>query len=136
MAADVLELNNASARALYNGFVKGFSDSIKSVNPTEVADAEEIVVDNNPAGVDELAIGRVSLNDKTAICPKTKAKLQLFQLDNVQRRSVHDTLLKMAGVQYEKFIQELEARFKQKMQKQEGKEYAVRELTRFSEWLK
>jgi len=132
MAEDILELNNASARVLYNGFVKGFSASSMSL----VADDEEIVIDNTPARADELAIGRVSFNDNTAICPKTRAKLQLFQLDDEQRRSVHDTLLEMAGIQYEKFIQELEARFKQNMQELEGKDYAVRELMRFSDWLK
>lgn len=136
VAADVLELNNASARVLYNGFVMGFSDSIMSGSPTQVADAEEIAVDNNPARADELAIGRVSLNDNSAICPKTSAKLQLFQLDDAQRVSVHDTLLEMAGIQYEKFIQELETRFKQRMHEHEDKGYAVRELLRFSNWLK
>ena len=96
MAADILELNNASSRILYNGFIKGFSSG------NIVADNEEIVVDNTPAKEDELVIGRVSLNDNTAICPKTGAKLQLFKLDDKQRRSVHDTLLEMAGIQYRK----------------------------------
>jgi len=133
MAADILELNNASARVLYNAFVTSFSDS---TGKQPLTDDQEIVIDNTPAAVDELAIGRVSLNDNTAICPKTGAKLQLFRLDDNQRRSVHDTLLEMAGIRYETFIHELEARFKQNMQEQEGKEYAVRELERFSDWLK
>lgn len=133
MAADVLELNNASARVLYNAFVKGFSRD-STLKP--VADNEEIAIDNTPAKADELVIARVLLNDNTAICPKTNAVLQLYQLDDEQRRSVHDTLLEMAGFQYEKFISELKARFKQNMQELEGKEYAVRELQRFSDWLK
>lgn len=132
MAADILELNNASARVLYNGFVKGFSLPVPVLEPNG-----ELVVNNTRAHDHELAVGRVSLNDQTAICPKTRAKLQLFQLDNEQRQSVHDTLLEMAGIQYEKFIQELEARFKQKMmQDGQGTDYAVQELMRFSDWLK
>ena len=35
---------------------------------------------------------------------------------------------KWLGLQYEKFISELKARFKQNMHDLEGKEYAVREL--------
>lgn len=130
MAADILELNDASARVLYNGFVKGFSSG------NLVVDNEEIPLDNTPANGDELALCRVSLNDNTAICPKTKAKLQLYRLDNEQRQRVHDTLLEMAGIQYEKFIQQLQVRFKQNMRELDDKEYAARELRRFSDWLK
>jgi hypothetical protein len=136
MAADILELNNASARVIYNGFVKGFAGSKVSGKPRDVSEFEEIVVDNTSAQADELVIGRVSLNDSTAICPKTKTKLQLFRLNGNQKRNVHDTLLKMAGIQYEKFISELENRFKDNMQESEGSDYAIRELSRFSDWLK
>jgi hypothetical protein len=136
MAADILELNEASARVIYNGFVKGFAGSSVSGKPRAVSEFEEIVVDNTPAAADELVISHVSLNDSTAICPKTQTKLQLFRLNSDQRRNVHETLLKMAGIQYAKFIGELEIRFKENMQESEGSDYAIRELSRFSDWLK
>lgn len=136
MAADILELNYASVRVIYNGFLKGFAGKPVSGNPRHVSEFEEIIVDNTPAEADELVISRVSLNDNTAVCPKTKTKLQLFRLNSDQRKNVHDTLLKMAGIQYEKFISELENRFKENMQESEGSDYAIRELSRFSDWLK
>jgi hypothetical protein len=136
MAADILELNEASARVIYNGFVKGFAGYSVSGKPRAVSEFEEIVVDNTPAATDELVISHVSLNDSTAICPKTQTKLQLFRLNSDQRRNVHDTLLKMAGIQYAKFIGELEIRFKENMQEPEGSDFAIQELSRFSDWLK
>jgi hypothetical protein len=136
MAADILELNEASARVIYNGFVKGFAGSSVSGKPRIVSEFEEIVVDNTPAAVDELVVSRVSLNDSTAVCPRTQTKLQLFRLNSDQRRNVHDTLLKMAGIQYAKFIAELEIRFKENMREPEGSDYAIQELSRFADWLK
>jgi hypothetical protein len=78
--------------------------------------------------------GRVTIDDKTAVCPATGAKLRLFALTEVQRRHVHDTLLQMAASQYEEFGEKLEAKGKTQ-ERSDGGDYARTQLFEFSEWL-
>ena len=75
-----------------------------------------------------LAMGRVQIDDKTALCPASGAKLRLFALAGEQRQHVHDTLLEMARIRYQEFT-------KKKKNKEEGEDYGFEELSNFSSWL-
>lgn len=136
MANDVLELNNASAKVLYNGFAKGFQDLDKGNRLTLLSDTEDLLPWNEPAKNEEIVISRVSVNETTAVCPRTGVKLRLLKLGEEERHQVHDTLLEMASSQYEEFQVKLKARHKQNMEEVEGSEYAVGKLSNFSKWLK
>lgn len=127
MASDILELDESSSNTIVDGFNKGFA--------TESTDADK------PS---RLFVGRVSVNDTTAVCPVSGAKLRLFTLPDDQRRNVHDTLLQMASSQHEEYGEKLLARRQGKsgstisgssLEARDGK-YAFTELFRFSEWLR
>jgi hypothetical protein len=134
MADDMLELNNASARIIYNGFARGFAAS-GGIGLEPIPDDAEPQVTNQLARAGELVVSRVEICKETAICPRTGAKLRLFRLSKSQRKQVHETLLTMAATQYEDFRGKLEARFGEKMDNLEGSDFAIRELSKFSRWL-
>jgi hypothetical protein len=144
MADDVLELTNSSARVLHNAFVKGFQDTLPA--PQAMIDEEEDVIEiNHPASPDDIIISRVTVDGTTAVCPRSQAKLQLFQLETSHREHVHSTLLAMAKDQFIEFQQRLVEKMKNKApskQKQQqlvddgfDADYPVRELQKFSTWL-
>jgi pentatricopeptide repeat protein len=125
MADDILEIDESSANTITEGFEKGFG-----MEPT--------------GNENRLFIGRVSVNDTTAVCPASGAKLRLFTLPEEQRRNVHNTLLQMAASQHEEYGEKLFARRQGKsgnnksnstLQARDGK-YAFTELYRFSDWLR
>jgi pentatricopeptide repeat protein len=134
MADDILELNNASARVIYNGFARGFAAS-DEIGLEPISDDAELQVTNKLAKTGELVVSRVEICKETAICPRTGAKLRLFKLTESQRKQVHETLLAMAATQYDDFRDKLEARFGGKMEDLEGSDFAIRELSKFSAWL-
>lgn len=133
MAADVLEINNSSAQVLYNAFLRGFKDVLPELNP--ILDGD-IVRDNSEASVNEVILGRVEVDETSAICPRSLAKLQLFQLDHDSRRHVEKTLLDMTKEQFILFQQKMTEKGKQKTLEQgiDG-DYAVQEMKKFVAWL-
>ena len=112
MAHDILELSESVATELEQSLRFGFS----------------------PSSDGKLFGGRVAVDSTTALCPKTGAKLRLEKLDSGQRQSVYDTLFSMAAVQQEEFM--LRKRNGHRSSKNEpDKDYAVRELTKFIDWM-
>ena len=126
MADDILEINNASAKLMFDAFSTGFQE--------KTADMD--VPCRDPAGPNELVLSRVNVNATTAMCPRTGAKLQLFQLTEGQRVDVHETLLEMARLQYEEFRVKLMAKFKDRAEVMADGAFAREQITKFSRWLK
>ena len=126
MANDILEINNASARLLADAFSLGFSETT----------ADLAVPCHDVANPNEVIVSRVMVDAKTALCPRTGAKLQLFQLTERHRLHVHDTLLEMARLQYEEFKVKLTAKFKERTETMADGGFAQEEIAKFSEWLK
>ena len=126
MADDILEINNASARLLADAFSLGFSETTSDLTVPchDIADPNDVVV------------SRVMVDAKTALCPRTGATLQLFQLTEGHRVHVHDTLLEMARLQYEEFKVKLTAKFKERTETMADGIYAQEEIAKFSNWLK
>lgn len=126
MADDILELDESSANAIIDGFNAGFGATASS-----------------PDILDRVFVGRVSVDNTTAVCPESGAKLRLVTLSNDQRRNVRDTLLEMAATQHEEYGEKLLARRQGKpsnklnitLQARNGT-YALAELSKFSDWLR
>lgn len=123
MADDLLELSEVAATNIMNGFLEGFAESNDSV------DFDGIPTISDAPTSAAIITGRVDIDDKTAKCPVSEAKLRLFALDDTQRQHVHDTLLEMAQLKYMEFT-------KKKPNSTEDKNYGFEELFHFSEWLK
>jgi pentatricopeptide repeat protein len=128
MAEDLLELTPWAARMIYNDFISGFA---VDHNQSFLEDSDNAFTWTD---LGHLSIGRVSVNETTAICPETGAKLRLFGLTANQRRSVHDTLLEMAGTQHEEFSEKLKARG-EKVKVRGDSDRARQNLLEFSTWL-
>ena len=80
------------ARRLHNSFAVGFKGCDLAKNLQAMHSLAGMFPDNEPAEDFELISSRVKVDAKTAICPKTKAKLRLIVLGNDQRKKLHDTL--------------------------------------------
>jgi hypothetical protein len=126
MASDIMELTEASALELHKAFSQSFGLSVNS--ESEKAGILEPV--NVLACADEVVVDRVVIDDTTALCPRTGAKLRLFVLDTAQRKRVHDTLLQMADAQHKEMIQK-----PGNTKHNDDEDYAIRELMKFSNWL-
>jgi hypothetical protein len=124
MAEDILELSEEAATRLAEAFLEGFSslgdDSIH---------LDDIPILSNEVASSNLLIGRVQVNDTTALCPASGTKLRLFALDETQRQHVYDTLLEMARSQHQEFTK------KQRRKNDEDEDHGFVELSRFSQWL-
>ena len=125
MADDILEINNYSAKMIADSFLVGFPEARGSLD----------VSCHDVAAPDEVVLSRVTVDSKTALCPRTGAKLQLFQLTEGHREHVHDTLLEMARLQYEEFKVKLTAKFKDRMEVMADGEFAQEQIAKFSQWL-
>lgn len=119
MADDLLEIDEVSVEALQHDFPT-LGDS--------KGDGEV------PAA--RLIARRVSIDKSTAICAETGVKLRLFTLSREQRRQVHDNLLQMAAVEHEEFFKKLQARKRKSARAQHDGTLALKELSRFSDWLR
>ena len=141
MAEDVLEISDSCATQIRNAFVRGFKhlESAKDLQavPSDctMAPVKEVAASNT------LVVCRVSVNDTSAICPRTEARLRLIHLQKDQRQHMHDTLLKMADTQFEAYDAKLEAKNNKKknnnntpMNKLDA-DFAGNELRRFAQWL-
>ena len=140
MANDVLEISNSSVRVLFNGFLRGSKDSLSSVEPL----LDDMVGCNDPASTNEMILSRVAVDETTALCPRSQAQLQLFQLDPSNREHVEKTLQSMAKDQFVEFQQKIAERTKKSGSEAKKKrppevfdpDYPVQELRNFTTWLK
>jgi hypothetical protein len=129
LAEEMLELTESAAKFMFDSFRLGFADDSDDI----VSETDEV---SQCLQLDErLLVGRVRVNDTTAVCPESGAHLRLFTLNDSQRRHVHDTLLEMASSQHEEYGQALKARGKIREQDPRNGTYAIDELSKFSEWL-
>jgi hypothetical protein len=131
MADEMLELTESAAKILFNSFQLGFTDDSIDI----VLETDDEVIPQCLELDERLLVGRVTVNDTTAVCPESGAQLRLFKLTNSQRRHVHDTLLEMAASQHEEFGETLKARGKLSETDPRDGNYAIKELSKFSEWL-
>jgi pentatricopeptide repeat protein len=142
MADDILEIKRATVQVLYNAFIRGFKDVLPSAEP--LLDDTDLLSCNDPASANELILNRVAVDDATGVCARTRAKLQLFQLDSVSRQHMEMTLQSMAKDQFVDFQQKLNGKSaigggQAKMKKPPedfDPDYPVLELRNFTKWLK
>jgi hypothetical protein len=125
MADDILELSEVAARNIMGAFLEGFSGA-----EDQLVDFNDIPTISNEPVSSGLTTGQVEVDNKTALCPASGAKLRLFALDEAQRQHVQDTLLEMARLRHQEFTK------KQKKKSEEDENHGFNELSRFSEWLK
>ena len=143
MADDLLELNVASVRVLYNAFVRGFKDSLPS-SEKPLLEGTDLSLCSELASENELILSRVAVDKTTGICTRSREKLQLFQLDSKSRHHVQETLQSMARDQFADFQQKVTDKLsksptptKQKKGAEEyNNDYPVEELQNFVKWLK
>jgi hypothetical protein len=126
MADDILEINSDCAQQLANSLYEG-------QNQEENIDLED--PNEQLAKEGELVASRVAISPETALCPRTGIRLRLIILEKLQRKQVHDGLLKMAAAQYEEFFIKLQTKHKQMKDEVLDPEYGARELSHFSQWL-
>lgn len=122
MAEDILELTEPAARIIFDSFSAGFSlDDL-------VCDGElPTILSTDESRDSPLTMGRVEIDGMTALCPVTGAKLRLIALDEDQRQHVHETLIKMAGIQFVEFTKNRKKPIEENL--------GIQELTRFSNWM-
>jgi pentatricopeptide repeat protein len=132
MAQDIMELTEAAALMIAQSFKVAFSKS---------SELESIPILHDKFSPISAMVGRVTIDDTTAICPASGSKLRLFALGEDQRKSVHDTLLEMAGIQQQNFALWKQKSPKYKNNKKQnstdtnGDNVGYQELAKFSEWL-
>jgi hypothetical protein len=147
MALDIMELSEKAAQTIYQSLQQGFlkldSNAVETSqeNSNEEDDMVAVVVPTiqelSPAaatGRDGVLLGRVTIDDSTAICPSSGAKLRLLTLDDAQRKHVHDTLLTMAKLQHQEFIKNAKKKVTNDKSGEEN-DHGLKELSRFSEWM-
>lgn len=169
MSNDILELCDQCVNQIRNAFVIGFRDRftlISNVNSNESKEQDESHINQyahmirnldkipfdchlssvqTPAENDEIVLNRVTIDDATSTCPRTNAKLRLIMLDDTQKKHMHDTLLRMADLQFVAYDAKLEAKGQKKSSKQKGNKnsngeimdenYAGKHLESFANWL-
>jgi hypothetical protein len=129
MAEDLLDITEASALELVNAF----NPKAKSSQVPKLASPSDMNED--------VLVGQVDIDNESALCPVSGAKLRLFALEESQRRHVHDTLLEFARTQQAEFAEKLKRQRKKKGQSVELKdidetgEQGFEDLSRFSDWL-
>jgi pentatricopeptide repeat protein len=142
MTGNVLTITSASARRLHNAFLKGFEGdtSVKiSSDIKEVQSLGAVRPTNERAADDELVISRVTIDDKSALCPRTGARLRLILLKSEERALFLEKLMILAETQFHDFQTSNannSSTQKKKWDVAEASNRAVRELQRFANFLK
>ena len=172
MSRDVLELDESCAAMIIEGFNVGFNYStIPSPTPGWISDISQWFqrflrstsnvkkIGSRKKNDRGIFLERVSIDNATAICAASGAKLRLLTLSKHQIRNVHDSLLQMAESEEEKFGEKgkSEAYKRKKANMKNGtvynttavtfsksymkpdakqKSHALRELSLFSNWLR
>lgn len=124
MAEDVLEVSSASARRLYNALAIGFKDEHMARNLKEMHSLAGMAHLNKSASANELVASRVTVDEKTAICPRTGATLRLIMLEQDEKSKLKLSLQELASIELVKFSKG----------KADSKR-AVEELDHFADWL-
>lgn len=120
MSKDLLELTPEAVDSVYRSFCQGFNNAI----------TDECCSIN-----DEIVVGRVKVDETSAVCTTTGARLRLFDLTQQQRGQVHERLLDMATLQHEEFSAKLQARGISTGNRVDSQS-AEENLRTFSNWLK
>jgi pentatricopeptide repeat protein len=155
LANNLLELDESSAALIMDGLNDGFNlPSPKYFAAGWVSDISRWfynLIEHHPHKQTKrrLFVQRVSIDNTTACCPETGARLRLLTLSQQQKRQVHDSLLQMATFEQEKFSDKGPSRkgSKTKVLTKEGRNeisdqdaknasYALKELSLFSDWLR
>jgi hypothetical protein len=127
---DILDILDEDAVELFNAFQSGFTSRDNYNIPRRTVPHATNAVDGWwPVGSNgmQLMVGRVDVDQISATCPSTGAKLQLRTLEEGQRTLMRDTLVEMAEAQQIDFAGG-------KKYPQDGGE-AKKELIKFEEWL-
>ena len=125
MSEDILEISSASARRLYNAFATGFEGHPMAQHLEPMHSLAGMSPNKERANKGALVASRVAVDNKTAICPVTNARLRLIVLEREQRKQLHDSLLNLSETQFVKFSG-----------KKSNLAYASSELNKFADWLK
>ena len=127
MAKDILELSKTAAEAIFRGFREGFLNSDNKYEEIPTLTRSE---ETSDLSGESLLIGRVEIDNTTALCPVSGAQLRLIALDEDQRQHVHDTLIKMAGMQYSEYTKSSKT-----PAETEDDNKGIQQLSHFSNWL-
>ena len=122
LAGNTIEITSASAKRLYNAFQRGYRDHEASRNLKSLHLLEPLKTCNDPADPEELVVSRVSVDEKSGICPRTGVQLRLINLDKEQKEKLQSGLVHLSATTYEE-------RHKEKNSKAEDS------IRRFGEWL-
>ena len=137
LAQDMMEISEDAAKIITAAFQNsGKSSTLEEDEIPFLCEEEDVSLLNRGVRAPTVNIGRVRVNDTTAICPVSKSKLRLFALNDMQREHVHDTLLEMAKIQHQEFFQR-STKGKKIAGKKENQdpEYGYKQLKLYSEWL-
>ena len=168
MSRDVLELDESCAAMIIDGFSTGFNYS-QSTTPfvtmgwmSDISQWFQRFL-QSPAKVKttdtknsrRIFLERVSIDNTTAMCSSSGAKLRLLTLSKQQIRNVHDSLLQMAEFEQEKYSEKTNHSNKSKHKKAtnhttttntvsvkrndqdtKNRSIALKELSLFSDWLR
>ena len=115
LASDMMEISEEAAETIVRSFRRYEQRQAQNGSHQDEEDSIPLLLDEgdcastndstSSSSPSRVTIGRVKVNDTTAICPITQSKLRLFALDDQQRQHVHDTLLEMARIQHREFYQ-------------------------------
>lgn len=133
MADDVLEITSDSAKEIRNSFVTGFGSSKSARNLCVVPYDCDLSSVSDAAADDELVANRITIDSNTTLCSRTNATLRLIQLEEHQRKHVHDTLIEMAETQFEAYESKLRKKGNKPSTLEEN--YAAKHLQGFADWL-
>lgn len=129
MSEDVLEISSASARRLHNALVIGFKSEKMIKLPKPIHSLAGVPLNNEPAENDELIVSRVSVGNKTGLCPRSGIRLRLINLEKEHRSQLHSQLMNLSDERYQEFIEN------RKFGNVHDKSYAAKNLNDFSNWL-
>jgi len=134
VADDIIEISEEAASMLCREFLagssSGTSDTITAGN-TERGLPGAPRCSKNALHESDRAVGRVTIESTTGLCPSTGARLRQLTLTKEQRHHVCETLLEMAATQQKDYVG---AKY-QNRTKYKFSQAAEEELKRFAEWL-
>jgi hypothetical protein len=134
-ADDILELTVSSAVQIRNALVVGFRGLDASKNLWKVPPDCRLAPVFEEADENELVACRVTINNDSALCPRTNAKLRLIMLDKEERKRVHDGLIDMANSDFEIYNLKLAAKKQNPKVEQFEEGFSGKELAKFTTWL-
>jgi len=131
ISADILEITNACVNRIRNSITVGFHGLDMAKNLSKIPYDCQLAPVTNIATNGELVASRVTVNNTSGSCPRTNVKLKLITLEKKHRDQIKETLLKMAGDQYEAFTLKLGKAKKKEL----DQDFAKNELRKFLKWM-